>query len=108
MKFKEGWQKTANTIVLSVMTLIITTGVALMVDNTKSVSKKLDELVIQTTINSMKLEAHNEEAGMWKNRIQALEEGKAEATMDRITKGEALDAIEDLKKWVDRYYERKR
>jgi len=107
MKIQEGWQKTANTVALTIITLVITVGTSLMVDNTKATNKKLDELVIQTTINSMSLQSHDAESLVWKNRIEALEEGRAEATMDRITKGEALDAIEELKKWVDRYYERK-
>ena len=43
MKIQEGWQKTANTVALTIITLVITVGTSLMVDNTKATNKKLDD-----------------------------------------------------------------
>lgn len=105
---REDIMRTINTVLLSVITIVLTVGATMIIDSTKRLNDKLDNVIIQVTMNSAKLEGHNQEASIWIDRIQALEKGEAEATMDRITKSEALEAIDDLKKWVDRYYARKR
>ena len=47
-----------------------------------------------------------------RNKIDDLIEGNVRATMDRITKTEALELIADNKtrqeKWIERYFERKK
>ena len=104
---KDELMRTINTILLSIITIVITVGATLIVDSTRRLNDKLDSLMIQVAINTANLKAHDVESQLWKDKITALETGQAEATMDRITKTEALNAIDDLRVWVDKFYERK-
>ena len=111
---QEGWQKTANTFLLTTITLLITVGGAWMryieLDNKRAVelvNAKLDTLMLATLTNSSQIKAYDVAADIWQDRILALETGRARATEDRITKTEALAAVENLRRWVERYYERK-
>ena len=103
----EGWQKIANTIMLSVITIIITVGTSLIVSGMTKLSEKLDNIVVQSAVNSIEIKAYNIEAEIWKDRIVSLETGQSIATSDRITRTEAMQAIDDIKNWVDKYYARK-
>ena len=103
----EGIAKWGNTILLSILTLVVSIASTVMVSNIGEMNDKLDNLMIQTTVNSERINNHNIESGEWKLRIESLESGAADATSDRITKTEALDAIERLREWVEKYYQRK-
>ncbi len=103
----EGWQKIATTIMLSVITIIITVGTSLIVSGMTKLNEKLDSIVVQTAVNAIEIKSHNIEAEIWKDRIVSLETGQSIATSDRITRTEAMRAMEDMKEWVDKYYARK-
>lgn len=99
--------KILNTILLSVLSVIITAASVILINLLTELKAGQSALMIQSTINSERIAAHNEDAIVWKNRIEALEIGNAEATKDRYTRAEAMRAIEQLKDWVDKYYQRK-
>ena len=103
----EQVQKWSNTILLSIITVVMSVSATMLVGNVNTVNQKLDTLMMQTAINSERIMGHNAEADEWKTRIESLETGQVDATRDRITKTEALAAIEDLRTWVEKYYERK-
>ena len=112
--FQDGWQKFANTFLLATITLLITVGGAwiryIELDNKEAVevvNTKLDTLMLATLANSSQIKADNVADDIWQARILALETGRVRATEDRITKTEALAAVENLRRWVEKYYERK-
>ena len=111
---KDELLRTANTVLLSVITVVITIAATMIIDSNKRLNDKIDSLMIQVAVNSANLAGHELEAGVWKSQIKnnskkidALEAGNVEATMDRITKTEALRAIDDQRKWVEKYFARK-
>ena len=103
--------RTINTILLTVIGIVIAAGSVWMrnmeVDrreDNKEVNLKLDGLMIATLTNSNTISTHT-------GKIEALEKGTSLATMDRITKTEALAAIDylerEMKRHVEKYYQRK-
>ena len=103
----ENWRKYANTVMVSIIMLFVSIGGPIMVSEFRDFSEKLDSLLITVTV-------HNSESEIWKQQIvkntdaiEKLQDGQHEATADRFTKEEAMQAIEALKIWVDKYYERK-
>ena len=101
------WQKYLNTALLSIMLIVIAADITRTRDQEKSVGQKLDGIIRSTAINSERITSHNVEASVWKDRILSLELGNHRATMDRITKSEALKAIDDLRDYVEANFERK-
>ena len=99
--------KWGNTILLSILTIVISASSSILISNVGDMNAKLDNLMIQTTVNSERITSHNAESREWKLRIESLESGASDATSDRITKTEALEAIERLREWVEKYYQRK-
>ena len=115
---RDDFFRVLNSILITVAILLITSG-GIWMRNMESdrkedlelINEKMDGLMIATLTNSAAITSHGETAQIHIDRITALEQGTALATMDRITKGEALDAINkmnnDMKKWVERYFQRK-
>jgi len=111
---KDEFLRTINTILLSAIGIAITVVSVWMrnveVDNKeadKQINDKLDVLMVATITNAQQIQAHEISSLDWKDRIEALETGHATATADRITKTEALAAVDGLRSWVERYYQRK-
>ena len=111
---KDEILRTINTVLLSIIGIMITIGTVWMrnmeVDrkaDIREINNKMDGLMIATLTNSNAIQSHEINASIWKDRITALEEGTTVATADRITKTEALAAVSNLRKWVEKYYERK-
>ena len=96
-----------NTVVLTLISLLL----ALAINSMVHVRHELNELKITTTVLNQRLDdfiqTQNNKNEMFHARIHNLEEGNVKATADRITKTEALAAIDNLRKWVERYYVRK-
>lgn len=92
---------------LTIITLVVSVGAPMLNTTFNNVNEKLDSLLIASTLNAERITAHNSEAEIWKDRIEALEVGDHEATMDRITRAEVMKALDDMKDWVDKYYARK-
>lgn len=107
---KENIFKYINTILLSIMSLIMMYGVGVL--NKLSDSQKQNEIAIAVMVKT--ISSHNAEAANWvaeiksnENRLDKLEQGHTAATYDRFTKTEALEAIQKLKEWVEKNYEKK-
>jgi hypothetical protein len=96
----ETWRKYVNTAMLTIVTLVVSVGAPMLNNTFNNVNDKLDSLLITVTV-------HNSEAEIWKQRIEALEAGNHQATVDRITREEVMKALDDMKEWVDKYYARK-
>lgn len=85
-------------IVASFITAVFVVLLSLAINQMIQINRKLDNLVITTTIHSQKvlqIESNSE-------AISSLQE----TNIAHVTKAEMLDAIEDLKDWVDEHYKR--
>jgi hypothetical protein len=96
-----------NSALLATITVIISAIGGILVSSMNGINEKMDSLMMQTTINSERIYGHNKDSEEWKSRILALEKGESNATSDRITRSEALKAVEDLRLWVEKYYVKK-
>lgn len=112
---KDELLRTANTVLLSVIAVVITVASTMIVDSNKRFNDKLDSIMIQVAVNTTNQNGHNIEAGVWKERIlensndiKAIKNGQVDATMDRITKTQATKAMDDMKIWIEEYFERKK
>lgn len=98
-------------IVNSIMLTVIAVFLGYLTNSISVIGKQQETLNVAIAVMNQRLESHIEIAGTYKDqfdeRITSLEEGSVSATADRITKTEALQAIDELRKWVERYYERK-
>ena len=99
INFKQDWLKWINTFLLSVLSVI---G-ALLISNFQSMNDKLDAVLIQQAVNNERITSHNVEADMWKDRITALES----ENKDHITRSEVIEAIENTRDWVEKYYQKR-
>lgn len=102
--------KYINTILLAMITMVVTYGVTTV----NKFANELNDLQITVAVLSESVLTHNIQAGKYieqiedhETRIVELETGSAFATRDRMTKSEVLEALENLKDWVDENYERK-
>ena len=104
------WARHLNTILLTIMSIIL-----IYVGSTmRSLTISQQNMRIEVAIIGKAVIDHNEESLYWKdkietneNDIQDIQLGNISATSDRYTKTEALEALEDLKSYVERYYARK-
>ena len=98
-------------IVNSIMLTIIAVFLGYLTNSISVIGKQQETLNVAIAVMNQRLESHIEIATNYKTqfdtRITNLEEGSVAATADRITKSEALAAIDELRRWVERYYERK-
>ena len=106
----ETISKHLNTVLLTVMTLILMYGSY----SINTLSKHQGELTIQIAVMSEAINSHNMTAGEFidqikdnTDRIIALEKGDAVATKDRITKEEVQKQLDELKEFINKNYERK-
>ena len=106
--------RTINTILITVIVIMIGTVTVWMrnmeVDrreDIREINTKMDGLMIATLTNSANIRSHEELYEIYIAKIESLEEGTSTATADRITKTEALAAIDNLRMWVEKYYQRK-
>ena len=111
---KDQFFRTLNSILLTIIIALVSTGGAWLKSmdrdtqaELKVINDKMDGLMVATLTNSSAIQSHETTANIWISRIEALEKGTTVATSDRITKTEALAAIENLRAWVEKYYERK-
>ena len=117
----ESWRKYLNRALLTVIVAILSIGATSLNTTFINMNTKFDlmdakfdvldsrvsELVLISTINTERISHYRIDDVALNTRMTLLETGQHEATMDRITKTEVYTALENLKKWVDRYYERK-
>lgn len=98
-------------IVNSVMLTIIAVFLGYLTNSIRDIGNQQETLNIAIAVMNQRFESHSEIATTYKDafevRIGNLEEGTVIATADRITKTEALQAIDNLRKWVEKYYERR-
>ncbi|RLB96132.1 MAG: hypothetical protein DRH90_24890 [Deltaproteobacteria bacterium] len=106
----EDWRKYANSIMLSFIVLVLSAGGAMlnntigtMRDSFFSIDKKLDAIIITSTINSERITANDIGANELRLRIRDLEL----ESNDDITKTEALEAIDNLREYVEMNFDRK-
>ena len=112
--FDEKHQAPMRTFLITVIMLIVTVGGLwvryIELDNRaalKAIDEKLDTLMIAVLTNTAQIHAHESESEIWKEAIKNLQNGTVAATQDRITKTEAYEALENLRKYMDKYFERK-
>jgi len=116
---KDDFLRTASTVIQSFIAVVITVASTMIIDSTKRLNDKMDGLMVQVAVNTANLSANNIESSIWKdriiensNKIDNLIAGSVEATMDRITKVEALELVADnqirMEKWIEKYFERKK
>ena len=110
----ESWRKYLNTALLTIiMSMLSVGGIALNNSINKTNEKydlmdakfdvmdsRMNGFVIISTLNTERVLLHND-------RISELETGQHSATMDRITKTEAYEAVDNLRKYIDKYFERR-
>jgi len=98
-------------IVNSVMLTIIAVFLGYLTDSISDIGNQQETLNIAIAVMNQRFESHTEMTTAQRiaseYRITNLEEGSVIATADRITKTEALEAIDNLRNWVEQYYERK-
>lgn len=76
---KEKVFKYINTVLLSIMTLLLSYGV----EQISTVKKQQQELLISTSISNTTLKNHLDDATNWKSRIE-VNENKINLTMTRL------------------------
>jgi low affinity Fe/Cu permease len=111
---KDEILRTINTVLLTAIGIIILNASVWIrnmevdrKDDIASINMKMDNIMIAALTNTNSIAAHEKSAQVMINKIQALDEGTSIATADRITKTEAIEAIEYLRRWVEKNYERK-
>lgn len=87
--------KIINTILLTVLTLAISIGASKLDSKLNKIDDKLNNSVLISNENAIKITTHGTEAEMWKKRIEKLEE-KSQAD------------INYMKDWVEKNFQRKR
>ena len=104
------WSRHLNTILLTIMSIILIYVGASITNLTKAQNNMRIEIAL---IGKAVLD-HSEESEYWKGIIQENQDdiqdiklGNVSATSDRITKSEALAANESLRKYIEKYYQRK-
>ena len=110
----ESWRKYLNTALLTVIMGMLSFGGAAFIKKDNKTNEKYDLMdakfdvmdsrmngfVIISTLNTERVLLHND-------RLAELETGQHSATMDRITQTEAYQAVDNLRKYVDKYFERR-
>lgn len=98
-------------IVNTIMLTIIAIFLGYLTNSIATIGKQQADLNVAIAIMNQRFEGHvilsQTYADDYGIRISNLENGSVMATTDRITKTEALEAIDNLRIWVERYYERK-
>ena len=105
----EFWHKLLTIMVtISIVVLTALTGIVLKMYNAQKDIEITMAVMAQSIItHNISAGGHIENINSNTERIYALEEGQHLSTHDRITKVEALEALDGLKKWVEKNYKRK-
>ena len=103
----DTWIKQINPILMTIITILISLMVTTFFRFKKDVNEKLDVLMIQSAIDRTINDNASDNSDLLQLRIDRLETGQVIARRDRITKTEALKAIEKQKIWIEKYFERK-
>ncbi|KKM85615.1 hypothetical protein LCGC14_1287230 [marine sediment metagenome] len=81
---KDSWQRSANSIMLGILLTVITAGFGLLINIMTVVDTKMDTIIIRSAENTIIIEAHE----------------RAIINLENMP--------EELKKHIDKYYQRKR
>ncbi len=98
-------------IVNSIMLTIIAVFLGYLTSTLRDIGTQQSDLNIAIAVMNQRYESHIAVAvdtrDHFESRVSSLEKGTVLATADRITKTEALAAIDGLRNWTERYYQRK-
>ena len=104
------FMKHLNTILLTIIGLILLYGVS----SVRTLAKAQTNMQIEIAVIGKAFLDHNDEADYWKeligkntDEVTDLKLGNVQATADRITRKEALEAIDQLRRYVEKTYQRK-
>lgn len=92
-----------NTVLLTVISLLMLYGVA----SIKSIQTEQAKSTIDIAVVKTMMQTYNRDIDELKVEVHDLKTGNADATKDRITRGDANKIHDELKDWVNQRFERK-
>ena len=110
MSNTELMAKHINTVLLSILTIVLIIGIA----SVRNLTVAQSDLAITVAVIGQSVTEHNKSAEHWIDKIEDNEKditdlkvGNVSATSDRITRKDALEAIANLRDYVESNYVRK-